>query len=209
MTECPEPQPLPPDLVPASAELRLADVPDNALNTPCDDDGDDLPRKPTASELDLLVRVAVGLQKRFPKGMPAYSPNELRDYSGRMVSTYPSNWSIAGVTGGCFDTAGLAAWLQISPTPIRRRVAAGTIFTPRINRRNFFPSFQFDVDGTVVPNLFELIDHVRPVFTDDVEMAGWLSRWPMEPSPAALLRDGNRDAAFARGNLLVQKVEEK
>jgi hypothetical protein len=214
----PEPEDLPPGFLPRSSDLTIQDPndhdsaeDDDASAGGCSDEGGDkevpeVVRGITASELALLTGLARQLQRKFPAGMPTFTPEQIEQITGRMVTTYPTNWSIPGI-GPCFDSAGLAAYWQVSPQTIRRRVVAGALFALKTDRgRYLYPEFQLDEDGHVIPQLFDLITEVRPKFPTEFEMVKWLIAWPITPSPVQLLRRGDLVAALARVDELVETI---
>jgi hypothetical protein len=160
-------------------------------------------REMTLHEVDLLLHLAAQLQIRFPDGPPHFTEEQMRQISGRMVFAYPTNWTIVEI-GPAFDTRSLAEFWNISPAQVRRRVAKGTVFALKIRGRYLYPDFQLDAAGRVSRKFFELVALVRPTFTDEIELAKWLSTWPMQPSPARLLSTGNVDEAFERAAQVVE-----
>ena len=156
-------------------------------------------REITVHEVDLLLHLAAQMQIRFPDGAPHFTEEQMRQISGRMAFTYPTNWSIPEI-GPAFDTQGLAEYWSVSTARVRRQVAAGTVFALKIKGRYLYPVFQLDAVGRVSRKFFDLVALVRPTFTDDFEMATWLATWPTKPSPARLLSTGHIDDAFERAH---------
>jgi hypothetical protein len=203
----PGPRPEPRDFYPAPATEGVA--PDLAATSP-DNGAEDqagalnFTRDITEHEINLLLHLAAQMQARFPDGAPHFTEEQMRQISGRMVFAYPTNWTIVEI-GPAFDTRSLAEFWSVSPAQVRRRVAAGTVFALKIRGRYLYPDFQLDPVGRVSRRFFDLVALVRPTFTDDVELATWLSTWPSQPSPARLVSIGKIDEAFERAAQLLDR----
>jgi hypothetical protein len=164
-------------------------------------------REMTPFEIELLVTLARKIQRRYPHGLPTWTPPEVEAITDMMIDTYPDAGVIDDIIGLAFTTAGLARYWERSPASIRRLAKTGKLLALKTASGAYvYPDFQIDSHGDVVAGLFEVINALGDTIADPWDVARWLATAPTQPSPIQLLRTGNLAVALARAEQFISRL---
>lgn len=81
---------------------------------------------------------------------------------------------LAERTGPFYNTEGLVSWLGIDESEVKRRISSGEVLTTvTADEVNLFPVWQFNEDGTINPDLLDVIAILNSGRTELGDQHGW------------------------------------